>query len=161
MTIKLDWKENKLVSRSLETAAANENEQVEYNAIFNEHSEEQLKVAVQACIEKAVSFLSENVIDESRYFLFEWNIEHSTLTIVVTDDTKKNDAKFVVKCCMSALNKEINSIDSDLAKEEKALEYSDFIKYEIKDYLTTCSSFMQFSLIAVFHNKTRDKVELL
>jgi len=158
MTIKLDWKESKLAPLVI---AENKNEHVEYNAIFNEHSEELLKVAVQECIEKAVSFLPENVIDESRYFLFEWNIEHSTLAIVVTDDTKKNDAKFVVKCCMSALKAEINSIGSDLAKEEKALEYSDFIKYEIKDYLTTCSSFMQFSLVAVFHNNTRDKVDLL
>jgi len=129
--------------------------------MFNERSDKLVAEAVQVCIEKAVSFLPDNVADESRYFLFEWDIEQSTLTIVVTDDTKKSDAKFVVKCSMSALKEEINSIEPGLAIKEKKLEYSDFIKYEIKDYLTTCSSFMQFSLVAVFHNKTRDKVELL
>jgi len=161
MTITLNWTENKLTSPSNDTVVNSKDERIEYIATFNEHSDQLVAKAVQESIEKAVSFLPDNVADESRYFLFEWDITHSALTIVVTDDTKINDAKFVVKCCMSALDQEINSIESDSAKKEKVLEHSDFIKYKIKDYLTTCSSFMQFSLVAVFHNKTREKVELL
>lgn len=161
MTIKLDWKENKLTSQPNDAAVDSKNERIEYIATFDERSCILLESAVQECIEKAVSFLPDNVADESRYFLFEWDITHSALSIVVTDDTKKNDAKFVVKCFMSALKEELNSIESDLEKKEKEAEYSDFIKYEIKDHLTTCSSFMQFSLVAVFHNKTRDRLELL
>jgi len=161
MTTKLEWKEHKLAPPSGESIKQSDTELIEYIAMLNEHSVKSLELAVQESIEKAVSFLPDNVVDESRYFLFEWDIEYSTLTIVVTDDTKKNDANFVVKCRMSALNEEINNIKSDQEKEEKKFEYSDFIKYEIKDYLTTCSSFMQFSLVAVFHNKTRDKIELL
>jgi len=161
MSTQLNWKENTLISHASNAVIRDENEQIECSATFNERSEKLVAIAVHECIEKDVSFLSENVVDESRYFLFEWDITHSALSIVVTDDTKKNDAKFVVKCCMAALKEDIKNIESDLAQKAKELEYSDFIKYEIKDYLTTCSSFMQFSLVAVFHNKTRERIELL
>jgi len=161
MSVEIDWKETKSPTAPLESVGDNKNEHIECIAIFNEHSENLVDMAIQVCIEKAVSFLPDYVTDESRYLLFEWNIETSTLTIVVTDDTKKHDAKFVVKCCMSALNEAVNRIDSELAKKEKALEYSDLVKYSIKDYLTTCAAFMQFSLVAVFHNTTRAKIELL
>ena len=146
MSIKLDWKVNN---------------QTECTAAFNGESEKEIDIVIQECIEKAVSFFPDHVTDESRYFLFEWRIETSTLTIVATDDSKNNDANFTVKCFMSALNEAMNTITSEPAKKEKIAEHSDLIKYAIKDYLTTCGSFMQYSLVAVFTNNTRDKVELL
>jgi hypothetical protein len=146
MSIKLDWKNNN---------------QTECMTTFNGESEKEIDVAIEACIEKAVSFFPDHVTDDSRYFLFEWKIETSILTIVVTDDAKQNDANFKIQCCMSALNDTINNTTADIAKNEIAIEHSDLIKYSIKDYLTTCAAFMQYSLVAVFHNKSRDKVELL
>jgi hypothetical protein len=159
MNIKLTWKENKLASRPSDTELSQE--RIEYSATLNERSDHLVEAAIQACIEKSVSFLSENIVDDSRYFLLEWDIALSALTIVVTDDTKTNDSKYSVKCHMSALGDEISKTVPETKKHDKEQELSDFIKYFVKDYLTTCSAFMQFSLVAVFHNKTRERVELL
>ena len=136
MNIELNWQEQV------------ENKQVIYVAEPNITAIADIAPTTISCIEKALSLLSENVIDESRYFLFEWNAEQSLLAIIVTDDTKKLDSKYVVKCQIQALD-----LDKETLLEE--------VKYEIKDYLTTCSAFFKFSLVAVFQGKSRDSVELL
>ena len=146
MSIKLDWKESN---------------QTDCVTTFDDHSEKNIDLAIQECIEKAVSFFPEHITDDSRYLIFEWNIETSALTIKATDDSKTNDANFTVQCYFSALNDAMNTTTSEPAKKEISIEHSDFIKYAIKDYLTTCGTFMQYSLVAVYTNNTRDKVELL
>jgi hypothetical protein len=159
MSTKSNWNEHKLPSPPSDTEASHD--RIEYSVTLNDHSVEMVESATQACIDKAVSLLSENIVDNSRYFLLEWNISKSELTIVVTDDTKNNDSKYSVKCHMTGLRDEISKIESEAAKNEREQELSDVIKYFTKDYLTTCSGFMTFSLVAVFHNKTRARVELL
>ena len=150
MSISLDWEESKPTLNLFEETAGIEKEHVVYFAIFKEGNDKLIELAIQACIDKAIGFLLENVVDESRYLLFEWDVVSSTLTIVVTDDLRENDSRYVVKCLMSALDGEVN-----------AIEYASTIKYWIKDYLTTDSEFLKYSLVAVFHSKTRSKVELL
>ena len=147
----------------LEAADDVKKEPVVYFAEFDEQSDDKIELAVQACIDKAIGFLLENVVDESRYLLFEWDVVSSTLTIVVTDDLRENDSRYVVKCLMSALDRKMNAMTGEdkAVCEKKAIEYASTIKYWVKDYLTTSSEFLKYSLVAVFHSKTRDKVELL
>jgi len=146
----LNWKECDSRLNPIDAEVGSENEHVVYLAEFDEQSDEAIALAVQACMDKAIGFLSDNVDDESRYFLFEWNVACSTLTIVVTDDSRENDSQYVVKCLMSALD-----------DDKKSIEYVSMIKYEIKDYLTTSSEFLKYSLVAVFHSGSRGKVDLL
>jgi len=105
-------------------------------------SGERTEFAIQMSIDKAVSLLSDNINDNSRYFLVEWDEVNSNLRILVTDDSKQTDSKYVVTCQIPP-------------------HTSDDIKYWVKDYLTTCSEFFKFSLVAVFQCGTRDKLELL
>jgi hypothetical protein len=62
-----------------------------------ETNEAAIKQAVDDSLEKAITLLHNNIQDDSLYFLVEWH-NHSTLTIVVTDDTKQETAPEVV-CC--------------------------------------------------------------
>ncbi len=112
---------------------------------------------------KAVDLLPENVSDDSRYFLCEWDAVASTLNIVVTDDHKQKDALNIVKLRLSGLVEPLESIKNEAVTEwaTQANECSDNIKYFIRDYLTTSREFHQFSLIAVFHNDSRARVDLL
>ena len=119
--------------------------------------------ALAQAIEKAVELLNDNVKDDSRYFLFEWDAVEAVLTIVVTDDDKKSDSPKVVKLALSGLAKPLETLKDDAVSEwaATAAECSDNIKYFIRDYLTTSSGFHQYSLIAIFHNESRDNTELL
>lgn len=120
-------------------------------------------MALEQALEKAVMLLADNVVDDSRYFLFEWDAIESALTVVVTDDQKKADSPKVVKLLLSGLVKTLDSIQDDAVSEWAATaeECSDNIKYFVRDYLTTSSGFHRYSLIAIFHNESRDRAEML
>lgn len=160
--MKLKWNKSK-GANALETAAGGD---VEYVVNFSDcmdGSEAVVFNAFTQSIEKAIGFLSENVKDESMYFLFEWDVTYSMLTVVVTDDLKKNDSPYVVKCSMSGLEREMTSL-KDRSEDEwklKTAECSSNIQYHIRDFLTTSSEFCQYSLIAIFHDSSREKSELL
>ncbi len=119
-------------------------------------ADEEIRQALGQTMDRAVSLLSDNVKDESRYFLFEWDASAATLTIVVTDDQKQNDAANIVKLTLSGL---VECLHSDGAMTEAA--HRDNIKYFVRDYLTTSSEFHRYSLIAIFHSASRDNTELL
>jgi hypothetical protein len=119
-------------------------------------TESELNSAVIHCIDKAVSLLSENISDESRYFLFEWDASHSCLSVVVTDDTKKKDESQVVTMQLNDWSK-MNSDDPSFVREH----FSEILREWIHNYLTTCGGFMKYSLIAIFHSDTRNKTVLL
>lgn len=159
MRTNLEWKTNTLNSASGSTEA--NTEKVEFSTTLNDSSDSAIEAAIETSIEKAVSILSDNILDNSRYFLFEWDIKNSALNIVVTDDTKKQDSKLSVRCHMSALQDKITTLETPALKKESTQANSDLVKYFVKDYLTTCGAFMQFSLVAVFHNSSREKTELL
>ena len=98
--------------------------------------------AINVSIDKAVDLLSVAVSDESRYLLFEWNADDTSLSIIVTDDSKEQDADVIVRCAF---------LEQD----------ADKVKYAIKDYLTTCTAFFNYSLIAIFSRDGRKLTELL
>lgn len=109
-------------------------------------SEEAVKIGLEAALEKAVSLLDSNVSDDSRYLLCEWNADATTLSIVVSDDQKTTDAAGVVQCRFADMDK---SVDVEL------------VQFLIRDYLTTCTAFLGWSLLAAFHEGDRQASRLL
>mgnify|MGYP005993519911 CR=1 FL=1 len=153
----LNWKENK----GANSQAAGEH--VSHYAECGETAEDHIKTAIALCVEKAVSLLEVNAKDESMYLMFEWNTTDSELTIVVTDQTKQRDSDNIVQCHFTALNKTM-SLENFPSEEEWKLavnEYAEDVNFWIRDYLTTCTSFLNYSLIAAFHCGNRNASKLL
>lgn len=119
-----------------------------------ETHENTLRKAIEACADKAIDLLKINIQDDSLYVLFEWNEELAQLDIVVTDAAKKNDAQQIVRCAFPTLA-------LDVVTEEQRAAYTDTIKFWLHDYLTTCTAFFSYSLVAIFHSSTRSNTELL
>ena len=109
---------------------------------------------IEACADKAIGLLKTNIQDDSLYVLFEWNEELAQLKIVVTDATKQNDAQESVCCTFPSWGLEP-------IKQEQRAAYTESIKFWLHDYLTTCTAFFSYSLVAIFHSSTRDNTELL
>jgi hypothetical protein len=116
--------------------------------------ENTLRKTIEACADKAIGLLKTNIQDDSLYVLFEWNEELATLSIVVTDATKENDAQQSVCCTFP-------NVALDLVYQEQRAAYTDSIKFWLHDYLTTCTAFFSYSLVAIFHSSTRNNTELL
>ncbi len=137
-SINLDWK------RQIST-----NNQCEIISATVENSQRELiHLAIKNTVDKAVSLLADNIKDNSRYFLCEWEPLINCLTIVVTDDSKTIDGNTAVKLTLSASPKNNEELTDD-------------VRHWIHNYLTTHAGFMQFSLIAIFHSSSRNKTILL
>ncbi|RYY04124.1 MAG: hypothetical protein EOO53_04325 [Gammaproteobacteria bacterium] len=122
---------------------------------IDDPSEKIVKLAIEACTDKAVSLLKTNIQDASLYLLFEWDAQAANLIIVVTDATKTHDSHDIVKAVF-------NSVANNLQGQHEDLEaYANLIKFWLHDYLTTCSAFFSYSLVAIFHSSTRANTELL
>jgi hypothetical protein len=136
----------------------------------------ELNIAVIHSIDKAVSLLSENIGDESRYLLFEWQQAKSCLTVVVTDDTKSIDspqkvvlemtnwtsiADDVVGSAGSAGFAESDRLTESAHANQLAEVFTQTLREWIHNYLTTSAGFMKYSLIAIFHADSRKKTVLL
>ncbi|MBB5210638.1 hypothetical protein [Microbulbifer hydrolyticus] len=128
------------------TTSEDSSERVIHSASLEVTSDEKMQQAIDACIDKACGLLENNIQDDSRYMLFGWNVDTSTLTIVVTDDEKEHDSRNVVQCQFTATDESLDPED---------------IHYWIKDCLTTCAPFLQYSLIAAFHQESRASCTLL
>lgn len=137
-SISLDWQED----------SAENNQSSIISTTFDKNQRELTHLAIKKTVDKAISILGDNIIDNSRYFLCEWQPQTASLTIVVTDDTKKHDAKYKVKCTLTCVDKNTD-------------ELSDDVRHWIHNYLTTHAGFMQFSLIAIFHSSSRNSTVLL
>ena len=107
-----------------------------------------IKNAIEATVEKAVSHIGDNVKDESRYIIFEWNADAASLSIAITDDTKTQDAHHIVVCVFS---------DFKIDAQESAV----YVRVLIMDYLPVCSGLMKSSLVAVYHSEGRNRTSLL
>lgn len=107
--------------------------------------------------------MSDNIGIDSQYFMVEWDVDNATLTVVVTDDAKKNDSKHVVNCHMSTLDKKMNelAISSKASWETQTAEFSETVRDWVHNYLTTCGAFMRYSLIALFHCESRENAKIL
>lgn len=122
---------------------------IQHFTVCADSAERDVQAAVDACAEYAFALLDENIADDSMYCLFIWDSEKVALTIVVTDESKTQDGKHQVTMSFSAF--------PDIEDEDPA----DTVKYWITDYLTTCPSFLAFSLLAGFVRGERDRVELM
>jgi len=143
--MKLNWTTNKEVATT-KAVASNSDEHVVHRSTVESSSEQEIQRAIDASIEKACELLENNIRDDSRYLLFGWDAGASTLTIVVTDDDKVHDSRDVVQC--------------HFATGDQPLDVED-IQFWIKDYLTTCAPYLQYSLIAAFHRESRENCTLL
>ena len=110
------------------------------------NDEDAIKAGVEAALEKAVSLLDRNVRDDSRYLLCEWNADAARLQVVVSDDSKTKDAPEAVECCFEPF--------------DAALDVA-LLQFLIRDYLTTCTAFLGWSLLAAFHEGDRQRSRLL
>ena len=112
-------------------------------------SEAELQLAVDAAVEYAVQLMPQNVRDESRYFICEWNTQVLRLNIVVTDESKMVESPLVLELSLPGMaNMDTGAV-------------SELVKFWITDYLSTCSAFLRFSVIALFHTGDRTRGTLL
>lgn len=119
--------------------------------------EAELAPLLAACVNKAVDELHSNILDNSLYLLFEFD-KNLVLNIVVTDESKQQESPYRVVCDMALLQPYL--LESTHWKF-KGEEFADVVKHELRDYLSTCSGFMRYSLVAVFSEGDRTKTELL
>ena len=117
--------------------ASNSSTHVTHISVCEDSHELAIKQAMEESVEKAISLLANNIRDDSLYFLIEWHSDTSTVKITVTDDSKTKVSAETVSCQCH--------ID-DSHSSAYALSIQDWVK----DYLTTSSSFIRFSLVAVF-----------
>lgn len=125
-----------------------------YSTLETGSDQQSLRTSLEACADKAIGLLNANIQDDSLYLLFEWNETLATLNIVVTDATKQNDAPQTVSCEFP--NVALLQVDPD-----QRVANTDSIKFWLHDYLTTCTAFFSYSLVAIFHSSTRKNTELL
>lgn len=158
----LSWQETKSLN-PLEAVEGDKAEHVVVYADYDGRLDNLICGAVEECVEKAVTLLEKNVFDNSMFLLFKWDAVHSILTIVVTDESKKKNSAWIVRCCMSGLEKEMSSLQDESREKWQitAEEYESRVKYWIKDYLTTCLVFLRYSLLAAFYSEMREGHELL
>ena len=144
----LDWQEKTQVlspERSLQL----------YTAECTGVTDIALKQAVSNCVQKAIEHLHSNIQNDSMYLLFEWSKTNALLTAVVTDELKQNDANIVIQCQFQKLSQK------PLQTEDEMQQYADNIHFWIRDYLTTDNAFLHYSLIAIYHDSSRDNTRLL
>ncbi|GAA0787005.1 hypothetical protein [Marinobacterium sediminicola] len=115
-----------------------------------------VKDDLEETLAQAITFLNANVKNESLFFMVEWDAASSTLTLSVTDAQKEQDAADVVTCRFAELQQQLE------AEGEAALDVvSSKIAFWAKDFLSTCTPFMNYSLVAVYTDGDRDKAGLL
>ena len=119
--------------------------------------EAELAPLLAACVNKVVDELHSNILDNSLYLLFEFD-KNLVINIVVTDESKQQESPYRVVCDMASLQPYL--LESTYWKF-KGEEFADVVKHELRDYLSTCSGFMRYSLVAVFSEGDRAKTELL
>lgn len=108
-----------------------------------------LRNIIEKAAEKAISLLDTNIQDDSLYLMFEWNPTEHHIHIVVCNAQKSNDAPQHVRAYLQGTNTHTPE------------ELKEQIHYWLHDYLTTCTAFFRYSLVAVFHTGDRDRTELL
>jgi hypothetical protein len=127
---------------------------------FFSESEQDFKLAVEACAEKTISVLKNNIQDDSLYLMFEWNPSSAHLTAVLTDASKQHDAPACVIASFPHLKAQL-ALLAPAEHEAHTNTHTELIKFWLYDYLTTSTAFFQYSLVAIFHSSARDNTELL
>lgn len=117
--------------------------------------EDDVKDVVEAALEQAEALLDSNVANSSLFFLATWDKDGSVLTLSVTDATKKEDAPDLVTCRFTVLSEQL-SADAGAYDDLSAK-----LQFWIKDYLSTSTRFMNYSLVAVFTDSGRDRCQIV
>lgn len=112
-------------------------------------SDAALRKSIEHTAEKAISLLDNNIQDDSLYLMFEWNASESYLHVVVCNAQKTNDAAEQVRIYIQDM------------RTHASEELNEKIHYWLHDYLTTCTAFFRYSLVAVFHCGDRTRTKLL
>lgn len=127
-------------------------EDIQHFAQCDENHEKEIQEYLNLVLDRAIGIIPQSIHDDARYLLFTWKSDSSTLDIVSTDDHKTHDASENVQL----------RIEHWLQSTEQSMaEQTDSIHYWIKDYLTTSSEFLHFSLIAMLSLGDRAKTQLL
>ncbi|MFV8781164.1 hypothetical protein ACNKU7_01965 [Microbulbifer sp. SA54] len=115
------------------------------------------------CLDYSISFLHKNIKHNSRFFLIEWDVVYSVLTIVVTDDAKEIDSPIAVKCQFTHIDRRFQPecFASISEWESSVKDYAENVKFWCKEHLSTSSAFSKFSLIALFTREGRAESSLL
>jgi len=124
---------------------------ISHIASTTELSAHELRQTAEACIEKAVSLLPQNIQNDSLYLLFEWHPTDAALKICITDASKTRDAPETVYCAFPVLLQQPDDVPNQIES----------VKFWLHDYLTTCTAFLSYSLVAIFHSSSRAYTELL
>ena len=123
-----------------------------HQAVCNEASEAAIKDVIDGSIERAIDCLHENIQDDSLYFLVEWDEVTSSLTIIVTDDSKQKESPHkIVSDFSHVMSGAIKDSNVDIDK----------IQYWVRDFLTTSTGFIRFSLVAIFSRGDRSNTILM
>lgn len=161
MSKQLIWKTNNI---QIEKSVNEKVKHILYSTSSNISLSQRFEPIVTECIDQATSLLEKNLTDSSRYFMFEWHYSRQELTILVTDDNKTKDSTYLVKCQFtnSAQKKTVpNQYIGDGCSQSIEEDLSLRMRECIHNYMTTCSEFMQYSLIAVYHDGDREKARLV
>jgi hypothetical protein len=137
-----------------------DNKTTNHSCDFLSRNNDELKLAIEACAGKAISLLKENIQDDSLYLMFEWSPGDSVLTVVLTDATKQQDACQKVVGVFSELNQTLTQLTPS-ARAEQTQTTTELIQFWLYDYLTTCTEFFKYSLVAIFHSSSRSESQLL
>ena len=162
--MQFEWKKRKKeISSSDSLESTLEPGSVIYSIETNILDHDKVKLFLAACIDKAVSLLDVNITQDSCYFMCEWNKRLSILSIVVTDDTKALDSLHIVQGQFKREGIDVDDGFDQLRFTSKEDEdsFANNIQYWLRDYLTTSTGFMAFSLVAAFHCSDRVESVLL
>ena len=91
----------------------------------------------------------------------------NTLTVSILDREYRincqADGQQELTSAAKLLDDKMNELanTSESLWDAKTEDFSELVKGWIHNYLTTCSGFMKYSLIAIFHNESRENAKLL
>jgi hypothetical protein len=140
-TSKLDWQQQPLTDNKSLISAKITDEQIHL-----------IHQAVLQTVDKAVEIIATNIKDNSRYFLAQWQPQLAILSLVLSDDKKSED---------SAISTQLEIAAFKTQDAQSQIELSEEIQHWIQNYLTTHTGFMQFSLVAVYTDSSRQNCQLL
>ncbi|HWV14250.1 MAG TPA: hypothetical protein VN030_02380 [Cellvibrio sp.] len=130
------------------------------DSAVNNVDHEAIKNAIEANATEIISLLADNIQDDSLYLLFEWDKVNAVLTSCITDASKTRDTGLYIRSKFPDIKLSFDSLQPS-ARLEQQIDLSECIKFWLHDYLTTCSAFFKFSLVAIFHASSRNETELL
>jgi hypothetical protein len=135
----------------------NAGEVVQHFTQCDEKHEEAIHQHLNLVLDRAIGIIPQSIHDDARYLLFTWNSDSATLDIVSTNDDKTHDASENVQLHIE----QWQQTTGQSLTEQSLTEQTDNIHFWIKDYLTTCSEFLHFSLVAMLSLGDRAKTQLL